>query len=102
MWLVGGDSPKSMYQHENTQLYPVIPTPSAAAVIAVSVLHRGEFQVSPSPVPPGCPRAPGVPLHHPSAAGGPHVSVLHLCDVLSDCCFAAGKPRTLIQKESHR
>ncbi|XP_074458823.1 solute carrier family 41 member 3 isoform X4 [Larus michahellis] len=54
------------------------------------LLIRGEFQVSPSPVPPGYPRAPCVPVHNPSAAGRPHVSVLHLCDVLSDCCFAAG------------
>ncbi|XP_035750658.1 solute carrier family 41 member 3 isoform X4 [Egretta garzetta] len=66
------------------------------------LLLRGEFQVSPSPVLPGYPRAPRVPLHHPSAAGRPHVSVLHLCDVLSDCCFAAGKPQALIQEEPLR
>ena len=86
------------------QLRPVFPPPSVAAVItvSVSVLCRGEFQVSPSPVPPGYPRAPRIPLHHPSAAGRPHISVLHLCDVLSDCCFAAGKSQTLIQKEPLR
>ncbi|XP_062441722.1 solute carrier family 41 member 3 isoform X5 [Rhea pennata] len=54
------------------------------------LLIRSEFQVSPSPVPPGYPRAPRVPLHHPSAAGRPYVSILHFCDTLSDCCFVAG------------
>lgn len=85
-------------------LCPVLPSPSPAAVtpVSVSVLCRGEFQVSPGPVPPGYPRAPRVPLHHPPAAGGAHIPVLHLCDVLSGCCFAAGKSQTLIQKESIR
>ncbi|KAM6343895.1 solute carrier family 41 member 3 isoform 7-T8 [Alca torda] len=63
------------------------------------LLIRGEFQVSPSPVPPGYPRAPCVPVHHPPAAGRPHVSVLHLCDVLSDCCFAAGNSSTRAKHE---
>lgn len=75
---------------------------STVIAVFVSVLCRGEFQVGPSPVPPGYPRAPCVPVHHPSAAGRPHVSVLHLCDVLSDCCFAAGKPQHLIRKEPLR
>lgn len=82
-------------------LRPVLPTVCSCCHHCFC-LCRGEFQVSPSPVPPGYPRAPCVPLHHPSAARRPHVSVLHLCDVLSDCCFAAGKPQPLIQKEPLR
>ncbi|XP_061213147.1 solute carrier family 41 member 3 isoform X3 [Neopsephotus bourkii] len=54
------------------------------------LLIRSEFQVSPSPVLPGYPRAPCVPLHYPSAARRPHISVLHLCGVLSAGCSAAG------------
>ncbi|XP_057273526.1 solute carrier family 41 member 3 isoform X3 [Pezoporus wallicus] len=54
------------------------------------LLIRSEFQVGPSPVLPGYPRAPRVPPHYSSAARRPRISVLHLCDVLSDGCSAAG------------
>lgn len=86
---------------EQPQVYAL---KQAAAVISVSVsvLCRSEFQVGPSPLLPGYPRAPRVPLHYPSAARRPHVSVLHLRGVLSDGCSAAGKPQTLTQKEPLR
>lgn len=100
--VVGGKGKPQVYALKYA-LCPVLPSPcSCCYPISVSVLCRGEFQVSPGPVPPGDPRTPRVPLHHPSAAGRPHIPVLHLCDVLSGCCSAAGKPQTLIQKESIR
>ncbi|XP_064375061.1 solute carrier family 41 member 3 isoform X4 [Dromaius novaehollandiae] len=94
-WRESGSYPGQPYFHipallEHAWSFAVQDEAELAQPMYHVLLIRGEFQVSPSPVPPGYPRAPRVPLHHPSAAGRPHVSVLHLCDTLSDCCFAAG------------
>ncbi|XP_075014985.1 solute carrier family 41 member 3 isoform X8 [Calonectris borealis] len=94
-WRESGRHPGQPYFHipallEHAWSFAVQDEAELAQPMHHILLIRGEFQVSPSPVPSGYPRAPCVPLHHPSAARRPHVSVLHLCDVLSDCCFAAG------------
>lgn len=56
----------------------------------VSLHSSCELSFSPCTFPPGCPRAPRLPLHHQLPEGGAHHPHTHLHYLLSVCCTTPG------------